>query len=311
MSKSKLINWGAVPLLAAMLAVGCEKEEQTHGLRIVEENMESNGAKVVVDTSDARHSSWKDYEDYVGIFQAGYAEKKSFMVYKGSEGYYLDDDVPWGGFLPTANFVAWYPYANLDIATSPDTVFIRQVDGSHEFYDDGSMTVKYPMVAFGNASTTVLEFRHITGMMSFTVENNSSEDFPIAGVSLHAFKNEQPFVLFPTSNADGSYFLCCKDANGKLVVENYAHDAYMHYNVTDHEQNAGCGNCPVLKAGETMRFFLPVPQTEHTDFRFTLKRAEQVGGWWSDASSGHVKRKISDITIQRNHILNLPKIQIQ
>lgn len=159
--------------------------------------MESNGAKVVVDTSDARNTSWKAYEDYVGIFQAGYAEKKYFMVFGSGNSHYLDDDTSWyGGFLPTANFVAWYPYSNNDIVTSPDTVFIREVDGSHEFFNDGSMTVKYPMVAFGDASTEVLEFRHITGMMSFTVENNSGEDFPIAGVSLYAYKNDQPFVLY-------------------------------------------------------------------------------------------------------------------
>ena len=59
---SKRLKWGAVPLLAAILAVSCGKETRSPGLRIVEENMKGIGVKSLIDPADFTCNSWVEGE---------------------------------------------------------------------------------------------------------------------------------------------------------------------------------------------------------------------------------------------------------
>ncbi len=264
--------------------------------------MEGNGFKSLVDTADARRNGWVEAVEEIGVFSATRGLETSIGVLKEGEGkYYID-------YTPTEDFVAWFPCANMETTESADSVRIGDKAGTNAVYDDGKVRVEFPMVAFGNASSENLVFRHVTGALAFTLENNGSVDFPISKVQFEASKNGSPFGLWP-DYWEGDGLVCRQDGNGNLVVESRVSNSIVSYNVTDAEDYG----MQVLRPGQTVRVYFPIPVTENTDFKVTVKEGEDHGdGSWDDKVNGiQVTKYIRNITIQRNHILNLPKFQIQ
>lgn len=264
--------------------------------------MEGNGFKSLVDTADARRNGWVEAVEEIGVFSATRGLETSIGVLKEGEGkYYID-------YTPTEDFVAWFPCANMETTESADSVRIGDKAGTNAVYDDGKVRVEFPMVAFGNASSENLVFRHVTGALAFTLENNGSVDFPISKVQFEASKNGSPFGLWP-DYWEGDGLVCRQDGNGNLVVESRVSNSIVSYNVTDAEDYG----MQVLRPGQTVRVYFPIPVTENTDFKVTVKEGEgHDDGSWDDKVNGiQVTKNIRNITIQRNHILNLPKFQIQ
>ena len=307
----KGLKWGAVPLLAALLAVGCSKEDRTPGLRIMEENMKGDGAKVWVDPSNVQHNSWVAGERVV-CCPGG-----SQIVAQEGSNYYID-------YTPSGSFVAAYPCYQYEYPD--DSVFkmqsgcaiLRDITATHWIADDGSMKVDFPMVAFGDASTGNLMFKHVTGVISFVLENTTNEDYPIYMVEFETYKNGNCHRIFPRNDyryPDHGLF-CTLGAGGELNLDLVADRYYGYNDIRDAEGNDGAGGYYVLKAGTSIRLYLPVFPTENTDIRLIVHKAayNSVNAMWDDASSvgrddEYINRRIEGVTVERNHIVNLPKVQ--
>ena len=297
----KRLKWGAVPLmLAAMLATGCGKEANPPGLRIWEENMESNGAKSLIAPDHITCNSWVDGEK-IKIEPGG-----EYDIIKDE-----DDKFYIAYFTPHCDFAAAYP-ASAEVEMNLDHVFFKNGSfGQHSFYDDGRVDVKFPMVAHGQMDDRDLEFKHVTGALVVTMENTSDSNFVLYSVELKAFKNGAEYALYPNLPEES---LSCWPEGDNLVVECDGTSNSWTYYLEDYEGNSPASGIPVIAPGGTLRVYLPVPPTENTDFKLVLHRATKLRSTdanYNDWGRNYCYRSIADVTVQRNHMVILPTVQVQ
>lgn len=308
----KRLKWGAVPLLAAMLVTGCAKETIPPGLRIVKESM-MRGAKSLIDPADPTSNSW--------------VEGESVKIEPGSEwgivrwedgNFYLGQTVEDEGggshmdyFIPNCDFTAAYP-ASAEVEINLNHVFFKNGSfGQHSFYDDGKVDVKFPMVAYGELYAESLVFRHVTGALVVTMENTSDSNFVLYSVELQAFKNGSEYDLYPDLPEES---LSCYPDGDNLIVECDGTSNSWTYYMNDYEGNSPASGIPVIAPGETLRVYLPVPPTEHTDFKLVLHRATKRFSTdvnYNDWGRNYCSRRITDVSVQRNQMLVLPTVQVQ
>lgn len=308
----KRLRWGAAPLLAVILAMGCAKETIPPGLRIVKESM-MRGTKSLVDPADPTSNSWVEGER-VKLEPGG----EWWIVRWEEDGnFYLGQTVEDEGggshmdyFTPNCNFTAAYP-ASAEVEMNLDKVYFKNGSfGQHSFYDDGTVNVKFPMVAYGELYTESLVFKHVTGALAVTMENTSDSNFVLYSVELQAFKNGNPYALYPDEPEES---LSCRPDGDNLVIECDGTSNSWTYYMEDHEGNSPAYGIPVIAPGETLRVYLPVPPTEHTDFRLVLHRATKRPGDvnYNDWGRNYCYRRITDVTVQRNQMMVLPTVQVQ
>ena len=295
---------GLLPLLAAaMLAAGCTKEARVPGLRILEEGM-NGGSKVIIDPSNPTRNSWVEGET-IGIFDgqnaAEYEIKKTesgdfYVDYTGRDG----DIVAWYpysaityGDLAIGDYVSHYP-TNVNSVTVPFRFDQQPID-------DGKLKVDLQMVAFANAGGGSLMFRHVTGALAFDVVNNTGRTIPLSYIRVFAYRNDAQAYLWPLPFSFGDTrngFVCSKNGNDISVEylatpsEETCCHSYWDYYMSGIE----------LDDGESFRCILPIPVTSApTDFIFEACEYAMMG------SGEHIiSRTISGLTIERNHMYNLP-----
>ena len=302
MIKTRL-KWGAVFLLAVILAAGCGKEDKAPGVRIVEESM--GGMKSLIDPSDITRNSWVEGER-VKLEPGGEYEIVKWGE-ENEDGYFYIAD-----FQPNCDFTAAYP-ASAEVEMNLNNVFFKNGSfGQHTFYDDGTVNVKFPMVAYGVIEAQNLVFRHVTGALVVTMENTSDSNFVLYSVELQAFKNGGEYALYPDEPEES---LSCRPGDGEnLIVECDGTSNSWTYYLEDYEGNSPAYGIPVIAPGGTLRVYLPVPPTEHTDFKLVLHRATKrhpTDANYNDWGRNYCSRRISDVTVQRNHMLYLPTVQVQ
>ena len=298
----KRLKWGAVPLLAAMLATGCGKEANPPGIRILAENMERNGAKSLIDPTNPTCNSWV-VGDKVKIEPGGEYEIVKEEDENGDSCFYI------AYFTPHCDFAAAYP-ASAEVEMNLDHVFFKNGSfGQNSIYDDGTVDVKFPMVAHGQMGAGDLEFKHVTGALVVTMENTSDSNFVLYSVELRAFKNGVEYALYPVLPEES--LICYPEGRDNLVVECDGTSNSWTYYMEDYEGNSPASGIPVIAPGETLRVYLPVPPTEDTDFRLVLHRASRWGAGWADMGHNYCNRRITGVTVQRNHMLYLPTVQVQ
>lgn len=301
----KRLKWGAVPLmLAAMLATGCGKEANPPGLRIVKENMKSNGAKSLIDPANPTCNNWVEGEN-VKIEPGGEYEIVRWGEEDGDSNFYI------AYFTPHCDFTAAYP-ASAEVEMNLNKVFFKNGSfGQHYFYDDGRVDVKFPMVAHGQMDAIDLEFKHVTGALVVTMENTSDSNFVLYSVELQASKNGAEYALYPNLPEES---LSCYPDGDNLVVECDGTSNSWTYYLEDYEGNSPASGIPVIVPGGTLRVYLPVPPTEHTDFILVLHRATKLRSTdanYNDWGRNYCYRRITDVSVQRNHMLYLPTVQVQ
>ncbi len=297
MTKERL-KWGAALLLAAILATACGKESNPPGIRISEERM--GGAKSLINPSDVTRNSWVEGEN-VKLEPGGEKE-----IVKWEDGnFYI------AYFTPNCEFTAAYP-SSAEVEMNLDKVYFKNGSfGQHSFYDDGTVDVKFPMVAYGEFEAESLLFRHVTGALVVTMENTGDSNFVLYSVELQAFKNGVEYALYPDEPEES---LSCRPDGDNLVVECDGTSNSWTYYLEDHEGNSPASGIPVIAPGETLRVYLPVPPTEHTDFRLVLHRATKrrpTDAGYNDWGRNYFYKRITDVTVQRNHMLVLPTVQVQ
>ena len=299
----KRLKWGAVPLLAVILATGCEEESFPPGLRIEEEIMD--GMKSLIDPTDTTRNGWVEGEK-VKIEPGGEYEIVKWGEVNGDSNFYIAD------FTPNCEFTAAYP-ASAEVEMNLDHVYFKNGSfGQHSFYDDGRVDVKFPMVAYGEMEAQNLVFKHVTGALVITMENTSDSNFVLYSVELQAFKNGVEYALYPDEPEES--LICYPDDEGNLIVECDGTSNSWTYYMEDHEGNSPAFGIPVIAPDSTLRVYLPVPPTEHTDFNLVLHRATKLRPTdvnYNDWGRNYCTRSITDVTVQRNQMLVLPTVQVQ
>ena len=300
-----------LPLFAAaMLAAGCTKEATVPGLRIFEEGMNGNGSKVLVDPSSPTANTWTSYDE-LGFYPGNGNE---YFVQEGASGMF------YANYNPTEDFIAWYPFSYHNGTDNAGSITLQELDNTIYCSNDGKLRVTFPMVAFGTAGCTSLTFQHVTGAIAFTLVNNRAAALPIEAVYLEASRSGSPLGLWPHPDPyTPNGIVCSKDAGGRLSISNTGVDYGFAYNTRDAEYDGGANDRLVVPAGGSVRLVLPVPITANTDFLVQLQTATlhpadeyEWEPYWdvSDDESDFITKHISNLTIERNHILNLPNLVI-
>lgn len=287
----------AAIFMMAMLSTACNKESNVRRLLIEEESM--NGSKSLVDPTDPTHNCWLEGES-VKLEPGG---EKQIISEEGR--FYIQE------FTPNCDFAAAYP-SSAEVEMNLDRVFFKNGSfGQHSFYDDGTVNVKFPMVAHGNSIAQSVVFRHVTGALVVTMENTSDSLFRLYSVELQAFKNGSEYALYPNLPEES---LSCRPDGDNLIIECDGTSNSWTYYMEDHEGNSPAYGIPVIAPGETLRVYLPVPPTEHTDFKLVLHRATKLRPTdvnYNDWGRNYCYRRITDVSVQRNHMLFLPTVQVQ
>ncbi len=297
-----------VPLALAMLfIVGCTKEKEDDivpGLQLFEESMGGN-AKVLVQNGDLLHNTWIVGEK-IGFFGSSLVE--GTVAHHQYNSYYV-------AYTPTGDFVSWYPrkataclYGEHNDPTNADSVIITlspALTMDTIFITNQGSSVQFPMVAFGNASSQSLMFRHVTGAITFWLKNTSGKTKKIRSMRVTATKNSNSTELYlwtsrkiNTNNGNG--LVCRPDTMYYFRTPNGSNN-----NNTDRFVfSSDTSDYYPLVNGDSVRITVPIPVTSvAANFQITFDSTL--------LDSGVIKsRTIKNVTIARNKLYDFPTFNL-
>ena len=320
-------KWGVMPLMAAaLLAVGCTKEVETLGLRIIEKNMtgRAGNSKVAVDFTDLTHNTWVAggaenyasaayYKEYISVAQ-GSSSPVSKEILEDEGNYYID-------FCPTNVFSAGYPgvasqtSTSVSLPYSTDYNVLRYItSGTYA----GKCNVQFPMVAFGHSGDQSVTFHHATGAIAFDIINNFNNSYTDNGVEYNRFniknivitaldENDDPVNLWSSS---ASYLTCISNGNGISVVNSGTTNTTIFYlNNNQEPRNINTMFCKYqTDYGDRIHVVIPIPATpNNTKFQIAIHRIRSIfdGVYWWDQGDLIIQRTTPLMNIGLNEIHKL------
>ena len=341
---SQGIKWGALPLLAvALLAAGCTKDADgtLNGIRIVQEHMGGDGgAKVWVDPTNQLVNGWmpasgkndsgnnlatnnKFTLENVSVnpsTDGGSSAESKNITRDQSGAFYID-------FNPTWAFSACYP-SGMRYSSSAVSVSIKYSDDNsilnYPTTGDyaGKLIVQFPMVAFGEAGCSQLEFKHVTGAIAFDLVNNTNKSLIYQSNTKHGgvyavvvkAKDNDGNAVRLWSTGSNANFTCTPNGDGGITVVNNpltsgtnGKDSTIFYlcRGTSCVADKGNSNCHYdMVKNESVRVVLPIPATTATKFEIRVYELN-TSGTTARLGGLHKSRTTPVMNITRNTIYNL------
>ena len=291
---------------AALLAAACSKDNAVAGyIKIFAERMDGGNSKVLMDPANPSGASW------VADEQIDLNGTKCTIKGNNTDGFYLDGVAPLSSTM-YAVYPATVNAGGNHIAVSNNGATACGVNIhslSVEFVDDNTQKVVFPMAAKAAANSRGLSFRHLTGGIRLTLKNTRTDaDLDVARLVVTATTaSGEPAIykdLHPTMDGWNPSLLPGLPT-GEVGEINGAQDVRFISDMTLYLKDGSHDYKTIARNNGTITFCMPLLARE--------VKCLTIKGYSSTGTELFSKTKTlgTATAIERNHMYNIPVIEIQ